>query len=123
MPRFARFLAFSALSFALVTGVTIGLVEVAHSRPAFAYAVALGLALSFNFIVNRHVVFAAGEKSAPGRQAVRFVAASVVFRLLEYAAFVLLVDALGMPYAAAAVGIPLVSLVGKYVVLDRIVFR
>ena len=120
--RRGRFIIGAGASYTLVIGITTGLHEISGVPPHFAYAAALGVALVFNFLFNRHLVFRSthGEGKA---QAIRFVITSCAFRLGEWIIFSVLIASLGTHYAVLATIIQAISLLLKYVVFRRFVFR
>ncbi len=117
-----RFLIGSGASYALVIGVTAGLHEIAKISTPTAYAIALVVALTFNFLVNRHLVF---RKSTGNQrsQAFRFVLTSCTFRAGEWLAFALLANTTTTHYTVLATLVQAVSLLLKYVAFRRFVFR
>jgi putative flippase GtrA len=117
-----RFLAGSAASFLLVMGITMTLHEGLNLSAATAYAFALTAALGFNFFFNRHVVFQSTATNG-GAQALRFVVTSCLFRLTEWATFGILAASVTVPYTVLATAVQLISLVLKYAVFRRFVFR
>ena len=118
----ARFIIGAATSYTLVIGITAGLHEIANLAPHYAYAAALVVALIFNFLFNRHLVFRA-SKGDGKTQAARFVATSCAFRLGEWITFSVLIASLGTHYAVLATLVQAVSLLFKYVAFRRFVFR
>jgi putative flippase GtrA len=119
-----RFVVLGALSYALLLGGTAAGVELGGMTPRNAYGVMLTLVLAWNFFANRRFVFPASRSGAASGQAVRFVCASVAFRMLEYALVTrLMLDWLGLPYALA-ITLGTGGMLGvKYVVFSRLVFR
>lgn len=117
-----RFLLGSSASYALVIGVTAGLHEIAGVAPPTAYAVALVVALIFNFLVNRHLVFRKGTGNQR-TQAFRFVLTSCTFRAAEWLAFAFLANTTTTHYTVLATIVQAVSLLLKYVAFRRFVFR
>jgi putative flippase GtrA len=118
----SRFLIGSATSYVLVIGTTAVLHEGLHFPPSSAYAVGLVLAFGFNFFFNRHIVFESHE-SKGGPQALRFLATSGLFRFAEWLAFGLLSTWVTVHYVLVATTVQLMSLLLKYVVFRRFVFR
>lgn len=78
--------------------------------------------LTTNFFGARHFVFRAGS-GAIERQAGLFLASSVLFRGLEYVAFLIVHTVLGFQYVVAIVGILVTSMVVKFLWYRRVVFR
>lgn len=119
-----RFAVLGALSYALLLGGTSACVELGGMTARNAYGFMLTLVLAWNFYANRRFVFPSSAGGAAGRQALRFVCASVAFRMLEYALVTrLMLDWLGLPYALA-ITLGTGGMLGlKYIVFSRLVFR
>lgn len=100
----------SGIGFSINTGVTVFLHEILGVSPGISFAVALVCSYVVNFLNNRKWVFASDDSPLP--QIARFLAVSLLFRLVEYLVFVLLHYLLGVHYLAAV----LIALFSFYVV-------
>ena len=116
-----RFLQMSGFSFLLNLGLTILLHEVFRLPTELAYAIALLNALVTNFLMMRWYVFSNSGQPLV-RQASGFVAASMLFRGLEYLAFLLLHTILGVAYILAIVFVMGVAFVAKFFFYRQCVF-
>lgn len=116
-----RYLVFSGVSFCLNLGTTATLHEAFGVAPEVAFAIALVLVFIVNFIGLRWWIFAGTERPL-GSQFVAFGLSSLVFRALEYAGYLVLLRALGLPYLIAAIATIGVSFVAKYIVYDTWLF-
>jgi putative flippase GtrA len=116
-----RFLALGAASFTLNLCITAGLHEVFGVSPEISFAVGLVAAFLMNFGSMRWWVFR-GTQRPVVRQLTGFGLASLFFRGLEYAGYIVVYRFAGVPYVAAAVLVLGISTVVKYVVYDSWLF-
>ncbi len=119
--RLARFLGVSAVGFVLNLGITVFLHEFLGATEELAFALALLTVFSYNFAACRYFIFRA-TSSDPRRQLLKYALSSAVFRLVEYAAFVLVHTILGVQYLVAAVLILATSFFSKYFFYGNVVF-
>ena len=115
----ARFGFTSAVSAVVTLGLPILLHAGLRIDPRIAVATAFVVAFFVNFALTRWFVFRSAG-SARG-DFVRFAASSVVFRGLEYLAFLALYEG-GMTYYVAQVIVVGVSFVFKFIALRRLVY-
>jgi putative flippase GtrA len=116
-----RYLVMSGISFTLNIGTTATLHEGFGVAPEIAFAIALVLVFTINFIGLRWWVFAGTDRSL-GSQFLGFGVSSLCFRSLEYGGYWVLLRVLAVPYLVAAVATIGVSFVVKYVVYDSWLF-
>ena len=119
LPRYALA---SAFSFIFIIAATAGLHELVGVSETLAPAIALVLAFIVNFFLLRHFVFP-NQSARIGRQMAETAVASIAFRALEYAIFLLLHLALGIDYLIATGASVCISALGKYFVYREIVFN
>ena len=122
LSSFTRFGLLGAFSFTLNLALTVVLHEVLGAPEEAAFAIGLLTVFTVNFLACRYLVFDAA-RGDPKRQLAGFVAGSVVFRLAEYLAFLLLHTAFGVHYAVAIVAILVTSVVAKFVYYRHAVFH
>jgi putative flippase GtrA len=94
------FLASGLPSFLLAIPANYFLVERAGAPPAPAYAAILAMQVSLNFFVCRWLVFGRTDAVAIVREFRDFVAGILLFRLADWAVYVVLVDGVGLYYLA-----------------------
>lgn len=121
VDRFARFAAVGVVVFPVNVGVTALLHEVAGLAEEAAFAIALVLVFAIGFAANRHLVFRAGAGRAD-RQLARYLVASLAFRGLQFASFVVVHTWLGVPYLLGVVAVLGFWLVVKFAVFRSFVF-
>ena len=121
LGRLARFLAVSALGFALNLTITGCLHELLGTSEELAFAVALITVFSYNFVACRYFIFRA-TNADPRQQLIKYALSSAAFRLAEYAAFVLIHTVLNVHYLVAAVLVLGASFFGKYFFYGSVVF-
>ena len=102
-------------------GLTVLLHELLHVAEELAYAVALILVFSMNFLLSRHVVFSSASGNSV-RQAVLFGISTLLFRSLEYLLFLFFHAALGLWYVGVIIGVSLPMMLIKFVILGKFVF-
>jgi putative flippase GtrA len=120
--RRLRFIVSAGISYLLVIGVTAVLHEVGSTSTRVAYAGGLIVALVYNFLANRHFVFRSAQSKAAG-QAVRFVITSMSFRIGEWLVFIAWSATVSTHYAILVTAVQVLSLVLKYAVFRRFIFR
>ena len=117
------------LRFGLMTGmsasVTIGLPIILHElfgvTPQHAAAVAFLVAFLLNFVSLRRLVFRSSHGA--GRDLVTFIVSSLVFRGIEYVAFLLLTTVAHIHYVIALLGVLTLSTLAKFVWYRRIMHK
>ncbi len=117
-----RFGLLGGLSFAINVGLTVLVTEVLGAPAELAFALALATVLFVNFMTCRHLVFKGAAERDTASQFSLFVASSLAFRGLEYAAFLIVHTVLGVQYLVAVVGILVVSMLMKFVFFRSVVF-
>ena len=108
-------------SFAMNLGLTAALREGAGLPPAVAFGLTLIVVTTINFLLLRHVVFPSRHRPWFAQLA-EFVGSIAAFRLAEYAAFVLIYEALGVHYLLTITAILTASFVGKFLVYRLRIF-
>lgn len=119
--RFVRFVASGAPSLAVGFATAVALRELAGLPPEIAGAAGLVASLLLSFVIVRRFVFA--RTGPPGGEFVRYVAISLGFRAIEYLAYLLLLDRLGLAYPAAYLVVVSCSVVAKFLLYRGFVFR
>lgn len=117
-----RFGLLSAVSFSLNLGVTVGLTEAAGVSSYLSVALAMVATTATNFLLLRYFVFP-GSRQGWLKQLAGFVGSIAGFRIGEYLAFIALHGGLGWHYLPVYASILVVSLVGKFLLLRRTVFK
>jgi|GEM_PF-2382514 len=112
-PAIFRFLLASGLICGLNLGVTVTLHEVLGASAEAAFATALAAVYVASLALLRWYVFP-GQRRSLAAQAAGFAATSLLFRSLEFCAFVGLHCGAGVPYLVAAVGVMGGSFLTKY---------
>ncbi len=97
-------------------GVTVGL------ETHLAYGLALCTAIGTNFLICRWFIFETHGQPL-GSEFLRFVASVGVWRLVEFAGFIVLFDWFGVSYQVAVVSLAMVMFVVKFVWCRVFVFR
>ena len=121
LPPSQRFTLLAAQNFALNLGLTAALTEGLGLPPAWAFGITLVVMTAFQFVLLRYVVFPSRHRAWPAQLA-EFLASIAAFRLLEYAAFVLVYESLGLHYLLTITGILMVSFLGKFLLYRFRVF-
>ncbi len=121
LDRFLRFVAIGAVLVPCNLGLTASLHELGGLSEEAAFGISLVVLLLAGFAANRHLVFAASAGRAD-RQLALYLVASVAFRGLQFASFLVVHSWLGVPYLAAIVVVLGFWLVVKFVVFRRVVF-
>jgi len=116
-----RFGMLSGLSFVANISITVLLHEGAGFPEELAFAIALVVVFVMNFLGCRLFVFNAQEGD-PKRQFAMFLSSSVIFRLGEYLAFLLIHTLLGLYYIATIIAIKLFFTVIKFFFYRSAVF-
>ncbi|MEM1355350.1 MAG: GtrA family protein [Planctomycetota bacterium] len=117
-----RFGLLSAMSFTLNLGVTVAATELLGLSSFISVALAMVLTTLSNFLILRYFVFP-GAGQGWCQQFSGFVASIAGFRLAEYLAFAALHGGLGWHYLPVYASVLIVSLVGKFLLLRKTVFR
>jgi putative flippase GtrA len=113
-----RFVGLSGASFGCNFGLTWLLHDVLSLPVGLSFPIALGSVSLLNFVALRFVVFRGGERPASNQAAIFFPTVAA-FRILEYLAFLLLVDRLRVDYQLSMAVVLPVSAVAKYVAFNR----
>jgi putative flippase GtrA len=121
LERLARFVAVSAVGFPLNLGVTVFVHEVLGASEEVAFAIALMAVFLFNFAACRYIIYRA-TGGDPRRQLLKYVLFSAVFRLAEYAAFLLVHSVFNTQYLVAAVLVLGTSFFLKFRFYGKVVF-
>jgi putative flippase GtrA len=121
LPPSQRFTLLAAQNFALNLGLTAALTEGLGLPPAWAFGITLVVMTALQFVLLRYVVFPSRHRAWPAQLA-EFLASIAAFRLLEYAAFVLVYESLGLHYLLTITGILMVSFLGKFLLYRFRVF-
>ena len=109
--QLARFGVLTVFSAAITVGLPIALHEVWHVIPQRGAAIAFAIAFFVNFLSMRRLVFRS-ERGAR-RDLATYALSSLVFRLGEYLAFLLLA-AIGVYYIVALLGVLALSAITKF---------
>ena len=117
-----RFGLLSGMSLVINLGTTLVMTEVVGVSSYFAVALAMVVTTAANFLVLRYFVFPGGEQGWLA-QLIGFVTSIAGFRAAEYLAFIALHGGLGLHYMPTYASILVVSMVGKFLLLRRTVFR
>ena len=117
-----RFTLLSGISFATTLVVTAAAHEVFGVQEEIAYLIALAVALHQNFLGMRYYV-CPGSSVHIIKQYQQFLAASIIFRGLEYIFFIALHTVAGVNYLIATVLVMLVSFVSKFIYYRSNIFR
>ena len=111
----------SALSFVSILGITAFLHEIIGAGEEWAFAIALVSVFFLNFWLMRMFVYPGQTRGAAG-QFLQTLGASLGFRVLEYAAFLLLHTGLGMQYLATSAVVLIASFCAKFIFYRHVVF-
>lgn len=117
-----RFLTLAGMSFVLNPGLTFLLHEGVHLSERIAYAIALTTVFTFNFFMLRKWVYQAEAESA-GKQGLRFISTTILFRLTEYVLFLLLTHMTSFHYLLIVLGISCTATILKFFTFGKHVFR
>ncbi len=109
------------VSFTLNLGLSALLHEVVRAPEELAFAVALVVVFAVNFLACRYLIFDAAGGNLY-RQLVAFALSSLVFRGLEYVAFLLLHSVAGVHYLVAIAAVLGISMIGKFLFYRGAVF-
>lgn len=112
----------SGVSFVVNLGLTHGLHEVLGASAELAFLISLATVMVMNFLACRYFIFDAREGDFRG-QAVRFLMSALLFRGVEYLAFLVIHTWLGVHYLLAIAGVLGASFVTKFLFFGRFVFR
>jgi len=124
LRRFRRMGFLAAASFLANVGLTALLTEGCALAPELSFAVVLVAIFAANFALTRYWVFGdRAEEGNGGKQLWRCLLVSFSFRVFEWLAFALALEALGLNYIFSLVGILCLSFAIKSVIYDRLVFR
>jgi putative flippase GtrA len=121
LARAPRFIGLSGVSFATNVGLTVLLKEKAGLAPEAAFAIAIVVVFTMNFLAYRYYVFD-GRSQDFRTQLLLFALASGGFRGSEYLTFVICHRLFGIQYVVALVGILMLSTVAKFVFYQRAIF-
>lgn len=121
LQQIIRFGQASALSAVFSLGLPVALVEFVQVDADIAAAIGLATAYLVNFLSLRFYVFRSDSEIAG--QIVFYILSSLMFRIAEYGIFYALHNVLYVHYAAALSLVLLVSMILKYFVLGKFVFK
>lgn len=119
--RLARFIAVSALGLALNLAITITVHEVLGGSEETAFAVAIVTVFVLNFLACRYFIFDAA-RGDPRRQFLGFLMSSGLFRVLQYAGFLLVHTVLHVQYLVAAILVLGFTFFAKFSFYGNVVF-
>jgi putative flippase GtrA len=119
---FVRFCLITGLSYAINVGLTAALTELAGWPEEAAFAAALVVAMTSNFLFMRYWIYDGAAGSGP-RQVLLYLLSSVIFRGLEYALFLVAHTWLGVPYVLAITGVLGLSFLTKFFYYRAVVFK
>jgi putative flippase GtrA len=112
----------TALSFGIHTGLPPLLHEVFQVVEEIACAAALIVVFVLNYFLQRFYVYQARQGCAR-KQLLLFLASSILFRGLEYIAFLIVFNIFGVQYLLAYIGVLCCSFIIKFFFYGRYVFQ
>jgi putative flippase GtrA len=115
-----RYLLMAGVSAVMSLGIPFVLHEGLSVPPNIAVAIGLGAAFLVNFVTAKHYVFQ--RRGFVKTQFSRFAAVSLLFRLCEYIAFLVLHSLLGIQYMIANTLVLFTSFAMKFFVYRGFVF-
>jgi putative flippase GtrA len=115
-----RYLVMTGISAAISLGIPFGLHEGLSVPPNIAVAIGISTSFLVNFATAKHYVFK--RKGFAKAQLGRFTLVSVLFRLCEYLAFLVLHSVIGFQYMIANFSVLLASFALKFFVYRGFVF-
>ena len=116
-----RWTACSGFSFATVLGITAGLHEIVGIDEKFSFLAPLVFVFFINFITLRYFVY--GRSTRPIiTQFIQYGVSAMIFRSLEYCAYWLALDLLGVNYLVAVLVIMPTSFLLKFLFYRVAVF-
>lgn len=118
--KFSKYLSVGALSYLIVTTITVTLHEVFGLAESDSFAVGLVVVFIINFIALRGFVFK--SKGPAGFAVIKFFMSSLFFRGFEYGLFIIILN-LGVHYIISLTFSMIVSVVLKYFVYKNIVYN
>jgi len=121
LGQVVRFGVMTGMSASVTIGLPIILHELFGVTPQHAAAVAFLIAFLLNFVSLRRLVFRSSHGA--GRDLLTFIASSLVFRGIEYVAFLLLTTVAHIHYVIALMGVLTLSTLAKFVWYRRIMHR
>jgi putative flippase GtrA len=122
MMRLLRFGSGAALSFGGTLAVTFVSKEWLALQEEFSFAIAVVVMFFVNFFYLRYVVFLSTHMSWLSQMR-DFLVASIGFRVVEYLAFLLLLNVFHLHYMLSVVCVLAVSFLVKFQLFDRHVFK
>ncbi len=117
-----RWLLISGVSFFLLLGLTIFLTEIVKLPEEASYGIGIVVVMVTNFLFCRYYIFEAQDQPFL-KQLGGFLAGTIVFRPLEYLAFLGLHTGLGVDYRLTVGIVSVAALVAKFFAYKRLVFR
>ncbi len=121
LGQIVRFGLMAAMSASVTIGLPVILHELCGVTPQDAAAVAFVVAFLVNFISLRRMVFRSDHGA--GRDFLTFALSSLVFRGLEYVAFLLLTTGAHVHYVIALLGVLTLSTITKFLWYRRVMHR
>ena len=118
--NFSKYLSVGALSYLIVTTITVTLHEIFGITKSSSFAFGLIVVFIINFIILRVFVFK--SEGPAGFAVIKFFLASIFFRGFEYALFIVIFN-LGVYYIISLTISMVVSVVLKYFVYKNIVYN
>lgn len=116
-----RFLVASVASFTVSVGSAVLTRKIPGLAEQYAAALALVIALVFNFFSMRLFVFR--SRGHIGREALEYTISSIGFRFAEYLVFLLLFQIAGLPYLMSFIAALGLSFIAKYFFHKNVTFR
>ncbi len=108
-------------SFSLNLGLSALLHEMIGASTELSFGISLTVVFIVNFLACRYLIFDAAGGN-PLRQLIAFALSSLVFRGMEYVAFLLLHTVIGIHYLAAITAVLGVSAISKFLFYRGAVF-
>ena len=122
LKSFFRFCLLTVMSFTINCGLTAFLHEVFAVDERIAFATALIVVFTVNFLMKRYYVFRARDGD-PKRQLLLFFFSSLGFRGAEYVAFLAVHSLLSIHYLVVVIGVLFISFIVKFFYYGMFVFR
>lgn len=122
--RFGGYSLVSLLSFVLNILLVVFLHEIVGLAERWAYGITLLSLFFINFALMRYGVYRKTLVSGNGvNQMVKCLAVSLSFRLFEWIAFIILTEQFRIYYVIAIVIVNCISVITKFFVYDRLIFK
>lgn len=118
--KFSKYLSVGALSYLIVTTITVTLYEIFGLTEFNSFAFGLVVVFIINFIILRNFVFK--SEGPAGFAVIKFFMASLFFRGFEYVLFIIILD-LGVHYIITLTLSMFISVILKYFIYKNIVYN